>query len=333
MGSCNSSLEEHSADSCRPKSLTIPPAASTALRQQGQTSPYVSSQVCLYPNLCSSCPHQLSTAVGQALSIPELLELILLQLPPQDLLLNAQRVNRRFREVIAGSILLQRALFFHPAPTDSDTAPEFNPLLKRSFPGWFKDKRFAAASRSETFKQLNWNKSKTKTAAYARKNASWRRMLVAQPPATALYIVRLFPQRFSKRHTMKKREFTQGVRMGPFYDLVQAHFEFVKVASFDVLWHMLPIGSPVSGYNGGIGDENNIFNPIFRELNLEESEEWPPDGITLYLYETMPCSCRPDGVNARIGPEFRSLAREKEGQKLLLHSEWLSKQAKRIRRR
>ena len=53
-------------------------------------------------------------SVQKALETPELLELILLELPMKDLLLNAQRVCRRWKANIDGSIKLQRALFFTP---------------------------------------------------------------------------------------------------------------------------------------------------------------------------------------------------------------------------
>ncbi|KAK4614102.1 hypothetical protein CLAFUW4_09542 [Fulvia fulva] len=46
-------------------------------------------------------------------AIPELVEMILLQLPLQDVML-AQRVDRTFRDVIGGSSKLQQALFLRP---------------------------------------------------------------------------------------------------------------------------------------------------------------------------------------------------------------------------
>ncbi|KAK5119520.1 hypothetical protein LTR85_007620 [Meristemomyces frigidus] len=54
------------------------------------------------------------TASARLASTPELVEMILLQLPLVDILL-AQRVSRIWHNVIQGSAKLQRALFFKPA--------------------------------------------------------------------------------------------------------------------------------------------------------------------------------------------------------------------------
>lgn len=80
----------------------------------------------------------MSSATAQVLSTPELLEAILLHLPMQDLLLS-QRVNKKFKGVIDGSIHLQRALFFEPIPqTGQNLDPVINPLFAGGKPdlGW-----------------------------------------------------------------------------------------------------------------------------------------------------------------------------------------------------
>ena len=57
------------------------------------------------------------TVAYKVLNIPELLECILTFLPEQDLVVNAQRVNKTFLELIDGSLRLQRRLFFGAGPT------------------------------------------------------------------------------------------------------------------------------------------------------------------------------------------------------------------------
>ncbi|KAL4809611.1 hypothetical protein BDV18DRAFT_157360 [Aspergillus unguis] len=96
------------------------------------------------------------SATTVALSIPELLETILLHLEITDLLVSAQRVSKHWLIIITGSTRLQQALFFKPiAPptnpyeaykTSPDDDPKsypnayrteivasFNPLLRRHF--------------------------------------------------------------------------------------------------------------------------------------------------------------------------------------------------------
>lgn len=68
---------------------------------------------------------------AKVLAIPELLEAVLLELPPRDLLLS-QRVNKTFRDVIDDSIYIQRKLFFKPcSSTVPDGTSVRNPFLQR----------------------------------------------------------------------------------------------------------------------------------------------------------------------------------------------------------
>ena len=120
------------------------------------------------------------------LSIWELLELILLCLDMRTLLLS-QRVCRHWHEVIMRSKPIQQVLFFMPieptnVPHDARTR---NPLLEEilwprfvnpewRFPGL--DKQIIAKLKS----------------SYKRMSASWRRMLIQQPPTSVIGIVELF---------------------------------------------------------------------------------------------------------------------------------------------
>lgn len=75
-----------------------------------------------------------------ALDVPEILQAVLLNLPQQDLLISAQRVCRKWHEVVTHSPALQEALFLRPAASSHGslaTILEFNPLLQSRFPGFF----------------------------------------------------------------------------------------------------------------------------------------------------------------------------------------------------
>lgn len=121
---------------------------------------------------------------------PELLEQILLQVPLQDLLTSAQRVNRQWYALTSSSPSLQSALFFRPSAAAAAAAvsparatgqgpapePRPNPLLIKRFP---------------SFERLFWPESLVHRMPrffgleppFLDENASWRRMLIQQRPA------------------------------------------------------------------------------------------------------------------------------------------------------
>lgn len=131
-----------------------------------------------------------SSASAQVLYNPELLENIMIYLPERDLLVNAQRVNRLWRSIITTFSTLQQKLYFLPIPPTKDNAEGIvNPILLELFPPWFKgfERNTSRASiNRDDFRNLDWNSSIAKREAYRRKDASWRHMLVIQPPISRL---------------------------------------------------------------------------------------------------------------------------------------------------
>ena len=74
------------------------------------------------------------TAAEKVFDIPELCEAILLQLPPQDLLVSAQRVSKFWRDSITSSTAIQRKRFFKQIPSSgNDDVPKANPLFDKVF--------------------------------------------------------------------------------------------------------------------------------------------------------------------------------------------------------
>lgn len=123
---------------------------------------------------------------------PELLEMLLLNLPIKDLLVNAQRVCKKWNSTIRDSPKLQQALFFSPLPGKSvrflkHTASgirfwaehETNPNIYTVLQNPFQDHLALVWKPS-----LNTTEKKVRTINDA--NASWRRMLVCQPPIEAI---------------------------------------------------------------------------------------------------------------------------------------------------
>lgn len=114
----------------------------------------------------------------------------MLHLPERDLLTNAQRVNQLWYSIITTFCSLQQKLYFQPLPSTKYTTECIaNPILVELFSPWFKGfKRDIPPTSIERddFRSLDWNSSGAKREAYRRKDASWRRMLVVQPPVIKL---------------------------------------------------------------------------------------------------------------------------------------------------
>jgi hypothetical protein len=181
--------------------------------------------------------HQL-TAREIALGLPEILEAILFELPLRDLLVHAQLVSHTWKTTIQSSTVLQQHLFFLPAqPSTSTSFPiiKFNPLLHSSFPPWFEDNTHNRYNRGAEFKKLDWNSTPKKRVAYARKEASWRNMLLCQPPVHVLSIEKNWYSMGGKKRQEVSIHFEDGARMGLVYDRA---YEAVRrpISAFSMNW-------------------------------------------------------------------------------------------------
>jgi len=208
-----------------------------------------------------------------ALSIPELLEAILLGLDMVTLLVAAPRVSRIWNAAIRDSPAIQQALYFRPVAAaalvgtehSSDSAtpgegsgarpePVFNPLLVAKFGPCFFDfgETYGRLRRAGSFYRLPWTSSTREPAAdeaadrrrFTRRCASWRRMLVSQPPPPCLgYLsMRLTGSAEAQKVSRTLLPPTQpgaGLRMAELYDIVQhlaGHHELYSLW-FRVSWH------------------------------------------------------------------------------------------------
>jgi hypothetical protein len=141
----------------------------------------------------------LPDVVGHVLATPELLESILLQLPLSDLLIRAPLVCHHFHDTISQSVALQQALYFTPKFDAPSSVP--NPLLRNGNWSLFVDKRFNLDKGRGTFEQYSWpndpaadlkpfkQKFEGQHDSITRKEASWRKMLVIQPPVKVLSVI------------------------------------------------------------------------------------------------------------------------------------------------
>ncbi|KAK8086770.1 hypothetical protein PG994_001744 [Apiospora phragmitis] len=187
------------------------------------------------------------------LKTPELLQSILLCVDEQTLLVSAQRVSRRWRDAIATSPRLQKTLFLQPdesAAAVRDARP--NPFLSRAFPFFFDDlltarrpgERGVVWAKSDVvtaqapvldqprstnpiiYQLPQWPRLWTKRHAFGHPTASWRRMLVHQPPV-AVADVLLPMQGGMPLHWLQLEAAGQALRM---QDLLLSVFRQFRVS-------------------------------------------------------------------------------------------------------
>ncbi|KAE8419509.1 hypothetical protein BDV36DRAFT_294103 [Aspergillus pseudocaelatus] len=119
--------------------------------------------------------------------IPEILEDILLSLDMYTLLISA-RVCCTWNSLIKSSRKIQQALFYIPSDTVAPGQPRVkNPLVVEKI--WFEFIRTQLYSRPRVsgwlcggLRGIPYISSKKREEAYLRPEASWRRMLLQQPP-------------------------------------------------------------------------------------------------------------------------------------------------------
>lgn len=133
------------------------------------------------------------SARERALETPEILEAILLFLSLREIILNAQLVSSFFQDTICESPLIQQALFFGHSSAIRTGISAPNPLLVHSDNSRYQDSR-ASNSESRTWPdhdgltQLDWEEFKKKRLKFTIKCASWKKMMIVNPPIYELTI-------------------------------------------------------------------------------------------------------------------------------------------------
>lgn len=128
-------------------------------------------------------------ACDRFFSIDELLT-IFLESAPTLVLLNCQRVCRKWNQIIADSPLLQENLFLEP--TENKGSRRINPILWKVFGPVLATPTEPHHSSPgivyEDLAALPWARhlESTSSLAFARQEASWRRMYISQPPIDRL---------------------------------------------------------------------------------------------------------------------------------------------------
>ncbi|KAI1333608.1 hypothetical protein F5Y15DRAFT_421639 [Xylariaceae sp. FL0016] len=138
------------------------------------------------------------SAMEKTLGTIELLEAILAHLDMRTLLVSAQRCKHHWNSVIRSSPTLRRALFFDE-DHNAETTP--NPLLAEVFPFCYPHLdptaqdplqiigRVEASRAIGAYPFLNIEHIMARQDAFAYKRASWRQMLIQQPPPQGISLM------------------------------------------------------------------------------------------------------------------------------------------------
>jgi hypothetical protein len=166
------------------------------------------------------------SAATIALNTPELLQSILIHLPPKHIL-SANRINKTFRITISSSPRLQRRLFFRPtlpsngetiSSKDESTSLQMNPLLVSAFPELFNPSLDPSLSEPQQNNVQMWH---SRPAAFAYKEASWRHMLITTRPIYNLKFKKTIVGFFEFESSCSVQFSSEnGIKMGMLYDFM-----------------------------------------------------------------------------------------------------------------
>ena len=229
----------------------------------------------------------MTSPITSVLSTHELLEGILLHVDLRTLLTSAQRVNHSWHDLIRSSLRLQRVLFFAPDDSNNNkntnTEYTFNPLLKKAFPTFFLPLHGPAAGgrKKLDFNSLEMVLRPDKQTAYLRPSASWRRMLVRQPPVRRMFAVRVRSGMAGNTQEMERLEVPGGaLRMGRVFELAVSR----TVVSFEPITHNHLFWDPGAEVRGFQGPDLPVGDGLQRSMVEMEVD------AALYSYHVVQCT-------------------------------------------
>lgn len=192
----------------------------------------------------------------QVIATVELLELILVEVDLQTILTSANRVCRYWNHVIRNSPQLQTLLFFRPESLPRDRRPNriearMNPLLLRNFEGLL----MSTSDRNCLIE--------AEVVKIQRPEASWRNMLVQQPPVQTLGVWKVemgcyLEQGYENKTHTRDFDAKGGLRMD---DLV----EYASGLERGYTWNL-----PFWGEEGTTRWEKEKRSLFFRKAKLSE---------------------------------------------------------------
>lgn len=121
---------------------------------------------------------------------------------------------------------------------DGTPIRDFNSLLLKHMPMWFSKRKDAS---NQSVMHAPWARTVSRLM-FLRRDASWRRMLLAQPPFTVFEGVQQWHVYGADSLAVGCLEFPDGVRMGLAYDIAVASVEGPSVKSIPVSFYTLMDG-------------------------------------------------------------------------------------------
>ncbi|KAK7991768.1 hypothetical protein PG996_013219 [Apiospora saccharicola] len=250
----------------------------------------------------------------------ELLEAVLLGMDMRTLLTVAQRVCRRWHHLICTSPSLQKALFFEPENAVLSTNPLRNPLLAEIFTVWFdydaSTERGFGRRGEHYFKDFRASPFAKNLDVVLHKNATWRQMLVQQPPLVYLGDwTHTYSEMGHHEEFLMNGPYPHGLRMESLYDWTlweRMHSE--EHTRMRMLWdfkrHLSLPESKVTGITGGQTDQLQGW-------------KWTPDVV---MESSLSITCTPeDGIEGIMRQAEFDLDRERGKKNMAFAVEELEK--------
>ncbi|KAF9063713.1 hypothetical protein BDP27DRAFT_1426627 [Rhodocollybia butyracea] len=212
--------------------------------------------------------------------IPELLDAILCQVDIRTLLVDAQLVSRHWHDIITHSPSIQQVLYLHPKQSTA-CEPIENPFLAELFPSEPYDSGFHRAAA-------------TKPDVFLRKCATWRSMLVTQPPVLRLHAWKHDWGTGAGDIKFEELESPNGLRIGELYDTAQKWLS-VRLLSGDAT-------DGAGQYNRGLKEGDSdilrircyLSNRCVQHSGMDVFGDL--DGLYIHRLHTSPlpllCNCR-----------------------------------------
>lgn len=207
--------------------------------------------------------------------INELLESILLHTDMRTLMTSGQRVCRGWNETIKSSPRLQEHLFLKPSKQPSEKCQRTrNPLLEDIlWAQFFLKQQQNPDSTAEVSRFPLRECDRVRLKAYLRKDASWKQMLLQQPPTSSigvLEIIRRSDSEFTKLAVSPDSEF---LRMGHILKLLHGRSTLVPTRNKWILW------SGRSRIKMPLNFELWAPKWVYEPGTLQSVQEWVPDNI------------------------------------------------------
>ncbi|KAJ5943268.1 hypothetical protein N7516_003436 [Penicillium verrucosum] len=207
--------------------------------------------------------------------INELLENILLHTDMRTLLTSAQRVSRVWNTMIKRSVRLQESLFFKPSKFEiSDPSQRLrNPLLEDVLWAQFflKQQRTPESKTTEISRFPLGEPERRKLKFYLRKDASWKRMLLQQPPTSSIGVLEIIKKSDSE-FTKLSISPNESLRMGHIMTLLERGSTLIPTRNKWILW---------SGRSRIMPLNFECWTPkwVYEPSTLRPVQEWIPENI------------------------------------------------------